>query len=306
MNNPKVSIIIVNYNSSRLLAGCIKSIMQHTKDLDFEIIVVDNNSEPYLSCLIAQKFGHTPRIRVIQLSQNIGFGAANNYAIGMAAGEYLFFLNPDTLLCNNAIKELSDFLDNNPSTGACGGNLYNNAMMPAFSYRKFLPGIIHELDELSNNLISGIFFRGNSFHNLSGKPIKTGFISGADLMVRKKVLEKTGSFNKKFFLYFEETDLCRRIKKCGMMIHNVPKAKIIHMEGGSIKNSLSNNDLKIKTMEQSRRIYYNLNANKINRIVCDLIYLTFLLSRIFLIRDKPKKKSYLRHLHYFRQNYRLR
>ena len=101
-----VSIIIINYNTKLLTLDCLKSIYQHTKDIDFEVIVVDNASSDGSAEAIRESF---PIVKVIEPNENLGFGRANNLGAKYAKGEYLFLLNSDTLLIENSIKKLYDF-----------------------------------------------------------------------------------------------------------------------------------------------------------------------------------------------------
>lgn len=293
--SPDVSVIIVNYHTSDLIKNCVESILEKTTGISYQVIIVDNNSEPDLEektgrVIPAQFKGN---FNFVALPENIGFGRANNEGLKIAKGRNIFFLNPDTLLINNAIKILSDFLDSHPKAGACGGNLYNEEMRPAMSFKRILPGILWETDELLNNIPLKILYGKNQMHNFTGKAIKTGFITGADLMVKREVLDQTGSFSPDFFMYFEETDLCNRIKKSGREIYSVPEAKIRHLESKSFSaTDAFQSEFKTRLMEESRGIYYKRNKGALERIVSDFIYGMFLQSRALLIKDKRKKDYY--------------
>ena len=126
-----VSIIIVNYNTAELLNDCIDSVQSKTVNVDYEIIVVDNNSEKGSLDHLIEKY---PTVNFIFSEENLGFGRANNLGATKARGKYLFLLNPDTLLVNNAIAILYDFMEVNPESGVCGGNLYKADNSPAISY----------------------------------------------------------------------------------------------------------------------------------------------------------------------------
>ena len=120
-----VSIIIVNYNTSNLLKDCLCSIIEKTQFIEYEIIVVDNNSGDDSVAMVEQQFTN---VKLIKNNINLGFGKANNIGYTYAKGKYLFLLNTDTLLINNAIKILFDFMEDpkHSSVGSCGGNLYTN------------------------------------------------------------------------------------------------------------------------------------------------------------------------------------
>ena len=278
-----VSIIIVNYNTKELISNCIQSIYERTSAIDFEIIVVDNASVDGSQQMIIENF---PTIKLIELTENIGFGRANNEGIKIASGKNIFFLNPDTILLNNAIKILSEFLDENGDIGACGGNLYTKDLKPNFSYKPFFPTLVPELNLLSGNLIYLIFVGKNYEFNYSGKPIEVAYITGADMMITRKCLSVTGSFDPDFFMYYEETELSLRIKKSGYKIFSVPEAQIIHFEGGSFSYSEDSQRFSLV----SRSIFMK-KAKKgfIYQLMSDLIYFTICLAG--MLRAKVNKNS---------------
>ncbi len=232
MNKPKISIILVSYNTKELTIQTINSIYEKTTDIDFEIIVVDNNSHDNTVLDIKKTF--QDNVIVIENPNNSGFGIGNNIGSEVAKGDYLFFLNTDTILLNNAVKILSDYLDTNETIGAVGGNLYTKDLKPAASINRFFPGVMSELDSFFFNFPSKIYCRKNVFFNYSESPIVfKGNISGADLMIRKELFEKIGKFDKDFFMYYEETEMLHRVCAKGYTLASLPDVKIIHLEGAS-------------------------------------------------------------------------
>lgn len=290
-----VSIIIVNYNTSDLIIDCVKSIEELTKEVRYEVIIADNNSEKDFEGKI--RTGASIEIKdnyhFIPLPENIGFGRANNEGLKIAVGRNIFFLNPDTKLLNNAVKILSDFLDNNKKAGACGGNLFDENLNPTLSFSRWLPGIIWNIDEFFNFKLQKLLYKVNYNFNTSKKILQVGFITGADLMVKKDVLDKVEPFSPDFFMYYEETDLCARIKKAGWEIYSVPEAIIQHLESKSFsKSEALQSESKTLIFEKSRKIYYFKNLNFIQRKISFFIYQLILISRIILIKDKRKKEYY--------------
>ena len=298
-----VSIIIVNYKTSLQVKDCVESILNHTHGVEYEVIIVDNNSEPRYTEVIGEVIPrHLAHLFVfLPLKENLGFGGGNNKGLEVATGRNILFLNPDTVLINNAIKILSDFLDTHPQAGACGGNLYDEKGSPAFSFRRILPGMLWEFNELLNTLPLHLIHGKNYFHNYTSEPMEVGFSSGADLMVKRNVLEHTGGFHKDFFMYFEETDLCARIKKAGWKIYNVPDARIKHLEGASFGEGHSYmSPLKIRYQEESRKKYYLLHHSKASRYVSNILYQLYLTSRVIMVKDKYKRNFYNQKLKYFK------
>lgn len=289
---PDVSVIIVNFKTSSLIIECLKSLFRLTHGLEMEIIIVDNNSEPDFKQLIAGAFPSANNIIYLALPENIGFGRANNEGYSISSGRNILFLNPDTVLLNNAVKILSDFLDSHPCAGACGANIFNELMQPSLSHKRLVPGVRWELIELAHNLPLKIFYRDGWDHNYSGRPMEVGYITGADLMVKRATLEQTGAFSPEFFMYYEETELCTRIRRHGWKIFNIPDAHIQHLDGQSFDKSLTINTFKIETQEKSRNIFYRLTAGRFRRSISDVLYRLFLASRISLSRNPVKKESY--------------
>lgn len=286
-----VSIIIVNYHTSGLIADCVRSIYEKTSGIKYEIIIVDNNSEPDLPEIIGKlvKNDQTDAIRYVDLPENIGFGRANNEGVKIARGRNILFLNPDTLLINNAIKILSDFLDITPAAGACGANIESLNNSPTFSFWRLFPGILTEIDTLLGFIPSKIIFGKNIIYNHTGKPLEVAYVIGADLMVKRELIDKTGGFRKEFFMFCEETDLCLRIKKIGRKIYNVPEARIIHLEGQSFGETVYPTNRRLKMMEESRRTYQKLNQSKLNAYISNKIFSLNLNLRHLMTRDKAKK-----------------
>lgn len=225
-----VSVVIINYNTCMMTKKCIDSVFCHTRDLLFEVILIDNASSDDSYAV----FKNDNRITYIYNTENMGFGGANNIGVKIARGRNIFFLNSDTLLENNAIKILSDYLDHNSYVGACGGNLSNGQGCPSHSFGRYYPSIFWELNILSHNILAKILYGRDIDYNYSNKVLDVAHIVGADLMVKKGVLEKVGVFNPIFFMYREETDLCYRIRMGGYKLCSVPNAKIIHLEGKTI------------------------------------------------------------------------
>lgn len=278
-----VSVIIVNYNTLDLISNCIESIISLTKGVSYEIIVVDNCSQDGSEDILRRMYGN--RINYIHLYQNIGFGRANNEGIKIARGRNILFLNPDTILINNAIKILSDFLDKNDEVGACGGNLYDLNMNPTHSFRRYFPGIISEINDLLHLLPEKLFVRDREF-NYRHRILNVAYITGADLMVKRQVLDRVGLFDPRFFMYYEDTELCYRISLIRKKIASLAEAKIQHLEGKSITVSVNRSILGYR----SKRIYFLLTHSKTYTKIVMIIVRLNLLTRIFSFRFIDKKK----------------
>lgn len=265
-----VSVIIINYHTAELIAGCLKSVFEKTEGISFEVIIVDNASGDGYEELLSAAFPGKP-LKFLTLPENVGFGRANNAGFELASGRNILCLNPDTVLLNNAVKILSDYLDSHPECGACGGSLYDRRMEPAVSFRRIFPGIFWELDELASGRAERIMHGENIWFNHTGSPMEVSYINGADLMMPSKVVKRTGGFSPEFFMYFEETDLCRRIRRLGYRVMNVPSAKIQHLEGCSFEND-GIPRRQIEFYEEGRMHYCRRNLNGPRRTAADLIH----------------------------------
>ncbi len=275
-----VSIIIVSYNTKELTKNCLLSVYEKTTDINFDVFVVDNNSSDDSVEMIEQEF---PQVKLIKNKDNRGFGAANNIAIQQSDAKYVFLLNSDTLLINNAIKILYDYMEQNPDVGACGGNLYYQNMMPSNIGCKF-PSVTAVLFKYGLRNIFKKFYHekvlGDSINRESICEID--LITGADLMMRKSVLDKVGLFDENFFMYFEESDLEYRIQKNGHKVMFVPNSKIIHLEGAS----LNSNYKKKVIFKKSELYYFRKNKGFLDLIAIKILYfglyiIDFLLTRNF-------------------------
>lgn len=227
-----VSIIFVNYNTTKLLKECLDSVKKQTFGVNYEVIIVDNDSNTENKEGLKELSGE---YKVVLSDENLGFGRANNLGATFASGKYLFLLNTDTVIINNAIKILFDYIESDPECGVVGGNLLDKDHKPYHSYLRFLPSIKAMIkDEILPSKYS--YYRNLDDYNFNktSKPIEVGFVVGAAFMISKKIFDELGGFDKDFFLYCEECELCARVKKFGYKIVNVPQAEIIHYEGASM------------------------------------------------------------------------
>ncbi len=262
-----VSIIIVSYNTSQLLKNCLNSVFEKTQGLNFEVIVVDNDSKDDSCSMLERDFS---QVKLIRSKENLGFGRANNLGMEQAKGKYLFLLNPDCLLINNSVKILYDFMENNSDCGACGGNLYDENLEKhdSFGMQTLLK------DKIITHTPLKFIFPGK-YKKLRGykkdfdrtKDGEVGFITGADLMLRKSVIDEVGNFDQRFFLFFEETELQNRILKAGYKIFFVAESQMYHFE------AKSPNPRKKLFMQRSEYIYFRITQGVLAEITVRIISL---------------------------------
>lgn len=299
--DPTVSIIILNYKSASMVVEAIDSIIDKTQEVDYEIIVVDNNSEDDIEQRLKDNYNEFfgVGIELLKLPENRGVPMGNHSGSKIAKGRQVLFLNPDVIILNDAISILSKFLDSHPEAGGCGGNLYNAEMKPCLSHRLLDFGIKWELNELLNLKPEKLLRGKNRIFNYSDCPIGVAYITGADLLIPKNIYEAVGGYRREFFMYYEETDLCYRIRKAGYKIYNVPSAKIQHLEGATQTSDKVFNPDKLARVEHGRITYMRLNKSWIERKLMNGIYALNLWSRIMLLPKKSlqrKKKQFLLNL----------
>lgn len=236
-----VSIIIVNYNTKDLLQNCINSIYKNVIDINYEIIVSDNGSTDGSTEMIRESF---PNVVLIENKKNLGFGAANNKGLKIAKGKYIFYLNSDTLLLNNAPKLFFDYWENSKEKekiGALGTNLLNENNQIIHSCANFPNLHSSILDLIKINIVnlglsilylfhvSGDIFRPKHLQNETIGNVD--YITGADLFLLNN---NDAKFDESFFLYYEETDLQKRMEKKGLKRIMIKGPIIKHLCGGSV------------------------------------------------------------------------
>lgn len=220
-----LSIIIVNYNTIKLTSDCIDSIFAHTKGVSFEVIVVDNNSTDGSK----EHLANDKRILFVESGDNIGFGRANNLGFKHSSGRYILMLNSDTVLENDILSRMVERLNGFPEKVAClGALLIDGYRQPSCSYGYF----INWYDEFRT-----VFKKENNVTHITGLEQDVDFVSGADLLVRRSVAEKSGLFDPDFFMYYEDMELGFRYKKKGYISKIINEHGIVHLEGASLNNS---------------------------------------------------------------------
>ena len=250
-----LSIIIINYNTSKYTINCIESIVNTISDsINYEIILVDNCSEiSDLSNLEEQikKFNH---LTLIKNPINSGFGGGNTVGLSKAKGKFLSFVNNDTILQNDCFSILIDAMESNPSYGVCSPQSFKEN-------GKFLPTIDH-FTSPSKELFGRAFLefinpkRYPKRKQIYSKPQRGQFVSGSFMVFRKEDFDKIGGFDTKIFLYQEETDICKRLLKINKYAYLIPEAKFIHFHGASTKKSIAiKTELKLSTLYVIRKHY---------------------------------------------------
>lgn len=240
----ELTVSIVNWNVKEYLRQCLESIFKYSHGIELEIIVVDNASSDGSVDMLREEF---PQVKIIENTENLGYGCGHNQVIPIAKGKYILFLNPDTEMLPHTLRRVIKFMDMHPAAGACECREVLSKDKEAvreemdlskftrllWSFSKFVYRIFP--NALTAHLYADFIVKAvKSSYNrykFSEKP----FIESGFLLVRKLALEHTGGFNPKFFYGDEGMELTYRIKKRGWKLYVVQNAKIIHYYGRSVK-----------------------------------------------------------------------
>lgn len=232
----KISVIIVNYNVKDFLEQALLSLKRALSAYPSEIIVVDNASVDGSVPMLKKRF---PDIQVIENDKNVGFSAANNQAIKIAKGEYIVLLNPDTVVQEDTFKRLFDFFKQNPRASAATCKILNPDGTFSVDCRHSIPTPLVAFWKVTG--LAGLFPKSKLFgkYNLTyldeNETYQVEAISGSFMMIKRKVVEKIGLLDERFFMYCEDIDYCHRINQAGGEIYYVPTSQIIHYKGESTK-----------------------------------------------------------------------
>lgn len=264
----KLSIIIAHYQAKRELFSCLRSIEKSRLNFPCEIIVVDNDEEKAIEMELQEKF---PEVKYIKSPGNIGFSAGNNLGVKSATGEFLFFLNPDTQIFKGTLDILIDFLIGNEKVGIVAPLLLdeNKKPYPLQGTSELTPVTAIFALSFLNKLFPKNPISKNYWLLDWGKTHarEVVVIPGAAFLIRRQIFEKIAGFDESFFLFFEETDLCRRVKKLGWQIFIDPRAKVIHLWGRSMPKTKKTKNI----FRQSRFYYFKKHWGIFVAVVVELI-----------------------------------
>lgn len=226
-----------------MTSECIDSILYHTKDVSYEIILVDNASTDGSKEVFQNKKG----IKYLYQTENLGFGKANNKGMEVAQGDYFFLLNSDTLLVNNAIKIFYEYAESHNMKAFYGcwledkeGNyIHSGGQIPTIGFL---------LWNLCKSYIPGRYQGDRSIHYSEKECYTIGYVTGADMFFHRSIYEQTKGFDPNYFMYYEEADWQRTASRHGFNSYVLNTPRIMHLEGGSQQNG--NKKMNIKRYER--------------------------------------------------------
>jgi GT2 family glycosyltransferase len=232
-----LSIIIVTWNSQEYIRNCLDSIFLSSGNFNSEVIAVDNGSSDQTTKIVEELY---PQVNLIHNKTNLGYAKANNQGIEEARGEYILLLNPDTQVLEDALSLMHEFMEQNQKVGALGPKLLNPDRTVQSSCREFptFSTLIWEFLGISQLFPkSKVFGRWRMGYFDFDKLKEVDQPMGSCLMLRRKILEDVGIFDENFEMFFNDVDLCYRIKKSGWKIYFYPDAKVIHHKGASTRKA---------------------------------------------------------------------
>lgn len=268
MKKIDLSIIIVSYNTKDLTVAAIESIINTVKKVSYEIIIIDNNSQDKSVEVIDSLKQKIKNLILIKNKENLGFSKANNIGVKESKGKYVLFLNSDTVVYENTIDRMVEFMDSHKDSGAttCYLEMPNGKMDDA-SHRGF-PTPWRAFCHFSG--MSKLFSKSRLFSGYSlgwmdlTKTHEIEALAGAFMIVRRDAGEKVGWWDEDFFWYGEDLDFCYRLKERGWKIYFVPEFKTLHYKGasGGIKKE-SNNIVKPSRETRLKATNARFNAMKL-------------------------------------------
>ncbi len=261
LSTPEISVIIVSFNTCHLLRRCLQTLLKKAGVMTLEIIIVDNASHDDSADMVEREF---PHITLIRSPINLGFAAANNLAFQQATGEFIVLLNSDAFLTEQALLLSLELMRKNPQVGVGGARLIgrDNSWQPS---ARMFPNLLNHflvLSGLAHKYPKSKFF--GRFDRTWANPniaAEVDWVPGAYSIIRHDVLKQVSYFDEKFFLYYEEVDLCRRIQQAGYSIWYWPDVVVVHIGGESSKTlklgmSDSGSQISLWQMRSALIFYY--------------------------------------------------
>jgi len=249
----KLTISIVNYNSGDYLSRCLDSLSKLNKELDFDVVILNNAS---LDGSFEEAKKRFPQFQYIDNKENLGFGKAHNIALKKANTPYLLTLNPDSEVPSGTLKYIYDYMENNPEVGLATSKVEKaDGTLDIASHRGFpTPKASFMYFFLKNDRLYHLTDRNMSVTHEIDSAV------GAFMFMRKEALEKIGYFDEDYFLYGEDIDICYRLKKSGYKIMYIPEVKILHIKGvssGIKKHSQNVSNANNKTKDLATFYFYD-------------------------------------------------
>ena len=257
-----LSIIIVNYNTKKLVMDCIKSIEKEGSRISWEVIIIDNNSKDGSVKEFKKMKERNKNFHLILNKDNLGYAKANNQGIILAKGGYLLLLNSDTLVKKGSLGKLLKFAQKHPSVGVIGPKLLN--------IDKSLQPSCYNFPTIKNALAEFWFGKKGLFGKFAPKgkkPVTVDAVVGAAFLITPEARERVGLLDERYWAYFEDIDYCRQVWKNGLEVYYLPSSEIIHYHGVSFKKATPDDAIRWKRLIPSSKIYHGLFKHYLINII---------------------------------------
>ncbi|MDH7513562.1 MAG: glycosyltransferase family 2 protein [Clostridiales bacterium] len=277
-SEPELSIVLVSYNDRVRLGRCLFSLEEEAKNLGAEVVVVDNNSADGSQELVRTSFSWA---KLIENSENLGYAKGNNRGIQGSRGKFVLLLNPDTVVPSGALSTLLAELKARPEAGAIGPALVHEDQTFQVSFGRK----VSFFSELVQKLARNPYYKARLKAGLPAR--ETGWLSGACLLLRRTALEEAGVFDENFFLFFEDIDLCLRLRKKGFRLIFEPRIKVLHAGGASTSREKLASRLEYR---RSQVYFYRKHNSRLSLFLLKIyLRLTFFLQRFFVLRTNEER-----------------
>ncbi len=248
----KLSIVMVSYNAKDLIVECLETIKKFLDLSEVEVIVVDNASSDGTVEVLRSKHDW---VKLIENKENIGFGRANNQGARASRGEYLWFLNGDTLLLDDGIMGAIEWMDDYDEAGVLSPKLILE------DKKTIQEGICGKQPSIAR------LIKRDMMTECGGRAQGVGWVTGAAMLVRKKIFEEVGGFDERFFMYYEDVDLCTSVGKKGYKVFYWPKTVIVHLGGKSWNNNWQRKESYYKNQEIYFKKHYGFGGALLMKLI---------------------------------------
>jgi GT2 family glycosyltransferase len=225
----KLSLVVLNYRQKNLVKYFLKKVVTFSLPFQWEIIVVDNNSGDGMEEVLRRDY---PVVKFVQSSKNLGMGGGNNLGIKKSRGEYILVVNPDVTLNQAALLSLVGFLDEHRSAGIVAPRISNpdgSLQTSCYHWPRFST-FIYRRTFLGRTAAGRRHLNNYTYHvSELNYPVRVDWVLGGCFLARRPALQQVGLFDERFFLFLEDTDLCRRMWRAGWQVWYLPQAQVIHL-----------------------------------------------------------------------------
>jgi len=238
-----LSIVIISFNTKKITKDCLDSLLEHTHNLDYEIVVVDNASSDGSRDLLSKYAFHNKKIKLVKSHENIGFAKANNLGVINSSGKYILFLNSDTYFKSDILADMVEWMDENPKVGIASCALRNKdgSLQGTGGY---FPTLLRVLSWMTIQDLPFVDRIIKPFHPMKEKSLTKNerfytkqrtldWVTGAFMLVRRKLVDEGLSWDEDYFMYTEDVDYCFGAKEMGYMVYYLPGWSIVHLGGKS-------------------------------------------------------------------------